>query len=138
VSKRNKRILSGTEREYLNAWLLRYGKVKVRKYQRLPEVILNTYLAGLVKFNKSFPENNDGHRLAAIKDYIDYVLNVEPRYKWILKLHNLKGYEFGLMLGYKNSGTWHSSYKRYVYIRALVRLVNMHEELLNRLNNPGQ
>lgn len=137
MSARNINKLSGREMDYLNSWLLRYGKVKVRKYQHIPQVILNTYLSDLVTFNKSFEGNSDDQRLRYINEYTDYILNVEPTYKRFLKLHSLKGYEIGGMLGYKNQNTWHTSYKRYTYIRAIVTLINKHEELLTKLNNPN-
>lgn len=99
-------------------------------------MILNTYLHDLSVNGKSYTNNTDQHRLQFIQLYIDYILNVEQRYKALIKLHGLKGYQVGMMLGYKTALTWHKSYKRYTYIRAIVTLIDKHEQLLTRLNNP--
>jgi hypothetical protein len=132
---RNVNKLSGREMHYLNKFLFRFGKVKVRKYRNIPEVILNSYVAELSASGKSFPGvNTNDQRLQFINEYIDFVMNVEARYKRLLKLHGLKGYQIGSLLGYKNQICWHNSYKRYTYIRFLVTMIDKHEELLERLN----
>jgi hypothetical protein len=134
--KTNKTIISRVELQYLNKWLLRTGKRTICKYRYSPEVLLNMYEHELTQVNKFIGTNDGPKRLKVIVDYIDYITRIEPIYKRFLKLHNMKGYEFGLMLGYKNQLSWHKSYKRYTYIRAIVTMIDKHEALLTRLNNP--
>jgi hypothetical protein len=134
MSKRNKYILSGVELDYLNKWLLRYGKIAIRKHKNMPVLILNTYEDHINSIGKRFIDNTTDMRLKAIDNYIDYVVNIEPTYKRLLKLHDLKGWHIGKMLGYKTALTWHKSYKRYTYIRFLVTMISKHEEILTNLS----
>ena len=129
--RRNKEILASRETQYLNSWLRRFGKKDVYKYRNVPGVILSEYEKDIEENSIFFADGTRDHRLKFISNYIDFVVNIEPKYKKLIKLYNLKGWQIGAMLGYKNQFCWHRSYKRYTYIRFLVTMINKHEEVLN-------
>ena len=128
-----KLLLSSRETQYINSWIVRYGRMNVYKYRNIPEIILNQYEADLIMNSITFAKGTSNQRIQFIERYIDFVVNVEPRYRKLLKLWRMKGYEIGLNLDYKNAITWYRSYKRYTYIRFLVTMIGKHEEMLNKL-----
>lgn len=107
---------------------------KIYKYRNAPQIILTNYKLHLQQQGKTFESpGTDDQRGSYIIEYIDFIINVYPKYKKFLKLHNLKSYQIGLMIGYKNAPSWHGSYRKLNYMRFVVNLISLHKELLETI-----
>lgn len=123
------------EKSFIKKWIKSKDVDYLQKFRNMPEVIVSQYEQFLNDQTIDIgPHYTPGERLHYIKELLDWYLNLEPRFKKLLKITGLTNVQFAQTLGYKTGANWYNSSSKLRVIRGFLEVFDRYQGFINKLH----